>query len=207
MKKIYLIRHGETDFNRLGMVQGSGIDTDLNDLGRKQANAFFEAFKHIPFDNVYTSALKRTHQSVHQFVTELNIPHQILSGLNEISWGYKEGRKASPEEDVEYEQILKRWSLGDLDVAFEGGETPLMVLERQKKAIEIILAQENEKNILICMHGRAMRILLCELLNYPLSEMDSFLHTNLCLYELTYTGTMFVVNKTNYKKHLSNLDK
>jgi bisphosphoglycerate-dependent phosphoglycerate mutase len=40
IKDIYLIRHGETDYNRLGVVQGSGIDADLNDLGRRQAQAF-----------------------------------------------------------------------------------------------------------------------------------------------------------------------
>ncbi|TAE73868.1 MAG: histidine phosphatase family protein [Bacteroidetes bacterium] len=205
MKKIYLIRHGETDFNRLGMVQGSGIDTDLNELGRKQANAFFEAFKHIPFDKIYTSALKRTHQSVQRFTTELQIPHHILTGLNEISWGLKEGRKPSAEEDIAFENILQRWSSGDLEVAFEGGETPLQVLARQKEALKIILSQEEEKNIIICMHGRAMRILLCELLNYSLSEMDFFLHGNLCLYQLTYTGNMFRVDKANYKKHLANI--
>lgn len=204
MKKIYLIRHGETEFNRLGMVQGK-VDTDLNELGHKQANAFFEAFKHIPFDKVYTSTLRRTHQSTHHFINTLQIPHVSLKGLDEISWGYKEGRKASPTEDIEYESILKKWSLGDLDIAFEGGETPLQVLERQKEALEIILSKPEEKNILVCMHGRAIRILLCYLFNYPLSEMDCFLHGNLCLYELTYTGTMFMANRTNYQKHLSGI--
>ena len=44
IKDIYLIRHGETDYNRLGVVQGSGIDADLNELGQRQAKAFFDHY-------------------------------------------------------------------------------------------------------------------------------------------------------------------
>jgi len=59
-KTIYLIRHGETDFNRRGVVQGSGVDSDLNDMGRAQAQAFFQAYQHVPFEKLYVSGLKRT---------------------------------------------------------------------------------------------------------------------------------------------------
>ena len=48
-KEIYIIRHGETDYNRQGIVQGQGVDTSLNDLGRRQASAFFEHYRHIDF--------------------------------------------------------------------------------------------------------------------------------------------------------------
>ena len=41
MKEIYIIRHGETELNRLGIVQGRGVDSDLNDTGRAQAEAFY----------------------------------------------------------------------------------------------------------------------------------------------------------------------
>ena len=62
VKDIYLIRHGETEYNRKGVVQGSGIDADLNELGQKQAEAFFAHYQDLPIDKIYTSALKRTHQ-------------------------------------------------------------------------------------------------------------------------------------------------
>jgi broad specificity phosphatase PhoE len=63
-KSIYLIRHGETDFNRRGVVQGSGVDSLLNEWGEAQAAAFFNAYQHVPFDKIYTSDLKRTHQVI-----------------------------------------------------------------------------------------------------------------------------------------------
>ena len=68
VKKIYLIRHGQTDFNVQGIVQGSGVDSSLNAAGYEQASRFFAAYKHLPFDKVYTSTLQRTQQSVQGFL-------------------------------------------------------------------------------------------------------------------------------------------
>ena len=61
--KIYMIRHGETDFNRTGIVQGSGVDSDLNQLGREQAQAFYEKYKDVRFDALYVSCLLYTSPS------------------------------------------------------------------------------------------------------------------------------------------------
>jgi broad specificity phosphatase PhoE len=85
-KKIYLVRHGQTEFNKKGIVQGSAVNSSLNDTGRAQAHAFYQAYKHIPFDAVYTSALNRSIESVQAFIDQ-SIPHFIRPGLNEISWG------------------------------------------------------------------------------------------------------------------------
>lgn len=186
MKKIYLIRHGETAYNQFGLVQGSGIDSDLNELGRKQAKAFHKAYKHICFDKVYTSALKRTHQTVWHFIAA-GVPWQQLSGLNEMGWGHREGRAITHNDDLEYQYILHSWRKGDLHIKGEGGESPLEVLEKQKVALHEILAHQEESNILICMHGRAMRVFMCLLLDVPLKEMDTFKHSNTCLYVLHYT--------------------
>lgn len=203
-KKVYLVRHGQTDYNRRNIVQGSGVDTDLNDLGRRQAEAFFEAYKHIPFDKVYTSALKRSKQSVQKFI-DLGIPHTALVGLNEISWGTKEGHRVTPEEDEYYHYMLKEWQTGNTRLRIEGGESPDDVVARMKPAVDYIMNQPDEKTILICMHGRAIRILLCYLLNYPLRSMDMFEHQNLCLYLLNYTGSVFSVERYNDVTHLSGI--
>jgi probable phosphoglycerate mutase len=200
-KKVYLIRHGQTDFNLKNIVQGSGVDTDLNELGRRQAAAFFETYQHVPFDKVYTSALKRSQQSVKQFI-DLGIPHDALVGLNEISWGTKEGHRVTPEEDAYYHYMLEQWRLGNTTLRIEGGESPEDVVRRMKPAVDYIMQHEDEKTILICMHGRAIRILLCHLLNYPLKSMDMFEHQNLCLYLLNYSGSVFSVEKHNDIAHL-----
>jgi broad specificity phosphatase PhoE len=200
-KKIYLVRHGQTDFNLQNIVQGSGVDTSLNARGFAQAQAFFETYKDVPFDKVYTSALKRSQQSMQPFL-DLNIPHEALAGLNEISWGNKEGHKITPTEDEYYHYMLKQWQLGNTSLRIERGESPDDVVVRMKPAMDHIMSQDHEKTILICMHGRAIRILLCYLLRYPLKSMDMFEHENFCLYELQYTGSVFTVNRYNDRDHL-----
>jgi probable phosphoglycerate mutase len=200
-KKVYLVRHGQTDFNLRNIVQGSGVDTDLNELGRRQAALFYEAYKNIPFDMIYTSALKRSQQSVDQFIAN-GIPHRVLAGLNEISWGTKEGHPVTPEEDAYYHYMLEQWRLGNTHLKIERGESPEDVVKRMTPAVDYIMSQADETIILICMHGRAIRILLCHLLNYPLKSMDMFEHQNLGLYLLNYSGSMFTIEKYNDDAHM-----
>ncbi|MBD1397534.1 histidine phosphatase family protein [Pontibacter sp. JH31] len=204
IKKIYIIRHGQTDFNLQGIVQGSGVDSSLNELGRSQAAAFYEKYRDIPFSKVYTSTLKRSIQSVQGFL-DLGIPHEQHAGLNEINWGTREGSRITPEEDAYYHRLLQTWCEGETSLCIEGGESPDLVAARQKVFVDLMLSRPEEDTVLICMHGRAMRILLSQLLRYPLRCMDQFEHQNLCLYQLDYTGSMFTVKKYCDVAHLQDL--
>jgi probable phosphoglycerate mutase len=206
VKDIYLIRHGETEYNRKGVVQGSGIDADLNELGQKQAAAFFAHYQDLPIDKIYTSALRRTHQSVKGFI-EKGLPWEQHAGLNEISWGNKEGKSPNTEDDLYYKNLTKTWREGNVHVQSEEGESPLEVLERQKPIVELILSRPEEKAILIAMHGRAMRVLLTHLFNAPLHHMDNYAHQNLCLYHLQYdyTAQEFRLIQGNCVIHLGDL--
>ncbi|WP_299754785.1 histidine phosphatase family protein [uncultured Pontibacter sp.] len=201
IKKVYLIRHGQTDYNLQSIVQGSGVDSVLNAEGQRQAALFFEKYKDVKFDKVYTSTLQRSIQSVQQFI-DLGIPHEKHSGLNEINWGTREGTRITPEEDAYYHGILQTWCDGNTGICIEGGESPELVYERQKPFVDLMLSRPEEETILVCMHGRAMRIMLCHLLRYPLRCMDEFRHQNLCLYQLDFTGSMFSVRKYCDVAHL-----
>ncbi|MGF7217585.1 putative phosphoglycerate mutase [Spirosoma lacussanchae] len=205
-KTIYLIRHGETDYNRRGVVQGSGVDSDLNDMGRAQAMAFFQAYQHVPFDKIYISALKRTYQTVESFI-ELGLPYEKLPGLNEISWGVMEGRVPGNIENEYYSALITAWASGNTALPTDGGESPDQVVVRQRVAIEAILSHPDESTVLVAMHGRAMRILLCWLTNQPLAHMDQFEHSNLCLYKLQYNyeTAAFTIEQANDTAHLLTL--
>lgn len=202
VQTIYLVRHGQTDFNVQGIVQGSGVDSSLNDTGRAQAAQFFAAYRHLPFDRVYTSALRRTQESVQEFIS-LGYPHEAHAALNEISWGVREGTRITFEEDVEYQYVLGQWERGDTSTRLLGGESPDEVAARQRPFIELLKARPADQNVLICMHGRAMRVLLCQLLHYPLRSMELFEHRNLCLYELEFTGSLFSVRRFLDTAHLN----
>ena len=204
MKHIYITRHGQTDYNKKGIVQGSSVDTSLNETGRRQAELFYEAYKNIPFDKIYTSKLQRTHQSVQGFIDK-NIPWEQHEGLNEISWGKYDGKLSSKEDKELYLSIMERWTKGEVDLTIGGGESPVQVQQRQIPVWDLILSREEEKNVLVCIHGRALRILMCHVKNVPLTEMDTFDHDNLCLYLLEYEGSKLEMLKVNCLLHLKEL--
>lgn len=204
LKKIYLLRHGQTDYNLQGVVQGSGIDAPINATGRAQAEAFFEAYREVQFDQLYHSALIRTSQSIQRFI-DRGIPVVALSELNEISWGDYEGTPMTPEEGEYYRLMLHQWQQGNLDYAIAGGESPNSVAKRLHRAIQIILNGPGE-TILVCMHGRAMRIFLSLICQTPLKEMDQYEHGNLCLYLLQQEEKGgFTLFKENDQEHLRDL--
>ena len=199
LKKIYLVRHGQTKYNKLKVVQGRGIDAPINDEGTEQARRFYQGYKDIAFDKIYISSMKRTYESVAQFIKD-GIPYTAESGFDEISWGDHEGAEASAERNAYLRSTIQQWNAGNTSLKIEGGESPEDVAERQKPVIDkIILA--DEELILICMHGRAMRILLCLLLKLPLVHMDDFEHNNLGLYILNCENGRITIEQSNSTDH------
>jgi len=201
IKTLYIVRHGQTDLNKQGIVQGRGRDTDLNKEGRRQADLFFRAYKHVPFDKIYVSELKRTQQSIQPFIDE-GIPFEKLSGLDELAWGVLEGQPSTPANKAAFMKLLRGWLEGKLDTKFEGGESPNEVKVRQLEALQTIMSHPEEKTVLICMHGRALRLLMCILMNRPLTEMENYPHQNLVLYKVTWNGEKYEIADFNNATHL-----
>jgi probable phosphoglycerate mutase len=196
-KTIYLLRHGQTDFNKQGMVQGRGVNAPLNETGKAQAARAVKYFSDKQIERVFCSSLVRTHETI----ADLGLPITKLDGFDEISWGAHEGIVADDPMRTLYWDTIHAWRDGHVHLSIGGGESPVQVLERQKEAMRHVLAAE-EENILICMHGRAIRILLTWLLNYPLKYMDGFEHHNCSIYELKLSGSVFRLEKYNYTGHL-----
>jgi probable phosphoglycerate mutase len=201
LKTLYIVRHGQTDLNKQGIVQGRGRDTDLNEEGRQQAQLFYKAYKQAPFDKIYISELKRTQQSIQPFIDH-GIPYEKLSGLDELAWGVLEGQSSTPENKAQFMHLLRDWLNGKLDSKFKGGESPNEVKARQLEALHTIMSHPEEETVLICMHGRALRLFLCILLNKPLTEMETFPHQNLVLYKVTWDGQKYEIIDFNNAQHL-----
>ncbi|MBC7426471.1 MAG: histidine phosphatase family protein, partial [Bacteroidia bacterium] len=149
----------------------------------------------------YTSKLKRTIQSVKPFINR-GCAFESLDALNEINWGEMEGRQSTPESYADFTKVVTAWRDGNLAHAIGGGETPINLQERQRKGLEYILSKENERQIIIAMHGRAMRSFLCLMMEYPLNLMDDFDHSNLCLYIIQWNGEKFRIKTANDTSHL-----
>lgn len=179
-KQIYLIRHGETDFNRKRIVQGSGVDAPLNEAGMAQAQAFFNAYLDIPFQKVISSELKRSIQTVEPFV-ELGISYERSPLINEINWGTHEGKVSTPEMIRNYEEMIAAWAAGDLDASLPEGESARQLIDRLERFISA-LADYEEENILVCSHGRAIRGLIMLFREAPVAYMEEVRHSNTGLY-------------------------
>ena len=186
-------------------MQGSGIDAPINATGKAQAEAFYLAYKDVPFEQIYYTGLLRTKQSIQAFL-DLGIPSTSLPELNEISWGTYEGTPMTPEEGEYYRHMINQWQLGNLDYAIAGGESPNLVAKRLNRGIEVILSGPGE-TILVCMHGRAMRIFLSLILETDLRNMDTYEHQNLCLYLLEQNEEgKYNLSKSNEVAHLRGLE-
>ncbi|MCB0507657.1 MAG: histidine phosphatase family protein [Bacteroidetes bacterium] len=204
IKNIYIIRHGQTDFNVKQVVQGRGINSDLNDTGIQQAKLFFEAHKEINFDVVYTSLLKRTWQTVDAFISK-KIPHIATKNLDEIDWGIFEGVEHHPTLQETYYNIINEWKNGNLSIKIEGGESAQDLADRLQPFVNELFNTKYE-NILVCTHGRTLRVLMCLMLNKSVSKMDDYEHQNTGLYHLQLKDGIFSIVKENDIEHLSNLN-
>ncbi|HQS04843.1 MAG TPA: histidine phosphatase family protein, partial [Daejeonella sp.] len=126
-------------------------------------------------------------------------------GLDELGRGIHEGQESTEELTSHFHNLVTQWRAGELHHKFERGESPLEVKERQLIVLEHLIEENSDQNILICMHGRAMRLFLCLLTNRPLAEMDEFPHSNTTLYKLGYDGKEFQILEFNNTHHLNKL--
>lgn len=202
VRELYIVRHGQTDYNLKRIIQGRGVNSDINETGRQQAQAFYDFHRDIAFDHILTSTLKRTQQTIQPFI-DAGYKHVAYEQLDEINWGLHEGKTGDTALSEEYKLITGKWRAGELHHAIPEGESPLDLQLRQTDFIENILPNYTGR-ILICTHGRAMRSLLCTMLGEPLSKMDDFPHTNTALYKLDHTTEGFEIKLANFTDHLKN---
>ena len=195
--KLYIIRHAETEYNKKGIIQGSEVDSDINDVGESQANSFYEYYKHINFDKIYVSDLKRTFQTIRRF-TENGLSYEKLKEFNEISWGINQGKSDDLED---YARLIDTWLAGNLDNKFEEGESPNEMSERLVKGFDKVLDDDHD-TVLLCIHGRALRILLSKIIDNDLTKMDKYVHSNTGLYILEYKNGKYEILGSNLRDHL-----
>ena len=195
--KIYIIRHAETEYNRKGIIQGSEVDSDINDVGENQANSFYEYYKNINFDKIYVSDLKRTFQTIRRF-TKNGLSYEKLKEFNEISWGINQGKSDDLED---YARLIDTWLAGNLDNKFEEGESPNEMSARLVKGFNKVLDDDHD-TVLLCIHGRALRILLSKIIDNDLTKMDKYVHSNTGLYILEYKNGKYEILGSNLRNHL-----
>lgn len=156
---IYIVRHGETDWNIQHLIQGS-TDTFLNKAGEKQAKILGKRLKDIKFDAVYSSDLARAKRTAEIIVIEKKLAVETTKLLRERNFGKLEGKPWS-----ETDQINQIWR--DLDKQqrlvyrpYKGYETDDEIVSRLITFLREIAASRLGQTILVVSHGGLMRVLL-----------------------------------------------
>ena len=160
--KIYLLRHGETDWNTVKRLQGA-TDIPLNENGEALARVTRDEMKDIPFDMIFTSPLKRAYRTAEIVRGDREIPLIVDERIREICFGDYEGLVSKSE----------GYSIPDPDFKFfftktdkyqtpPNGESVASLLKRTGNFLEELKNREDlqDKTILISSHGAAVRALL-----------------------------------------------
>ena len=169
--RIFLIRHGETNWNKEGRFQGQ-IDIPLNENGKDQARKTFEYLKNISFNKAFSSSMHRpyeTAQIILQNKKDLKI--EKIDSLVEISHGLWEGKLES-EIREKWPLLLKNWHDKPEEVIMPEGESIKDVSERSIKAFnKICLSQKDNDLSLIVAHDAVNKTLICNILGINYSNI------------------------------------
>ena len=151
--RIIAVRHGETDWNAGGRIQGL-TDIPLNDKGRWQAQRAAQqlADSREPISAIYSSDLARAHETASTIAQAYGIPVQTDTRLRERSFGDFEGSTFTELEQA-YPDDIARWRARDPAWAAPGGETLVALGERIQAVTEALARQHPGEQIVLVAHG------------------------------------------------------
>jgi 2,3-bisphosphoglycerate-dependent phosphoglycerate mutase len=155
---LFLFRHGETDWNRAGRLQGH-TDTPLNAKGLAQAEALTERLRPHRLDVVMSSDLTRAWTTGRIVAEGLSVPLISEPGLREANIGEAEGLYWPEVKSRFGETLTERWFTDD-DAAFPGGETGLETRSRGLAALRRFVAGQPYRRIGVSTHGAMVRQLM-----------------------------------------------
>ena len=186
--RLYLLRHGETDWNVEHRLQGSR-NTFLNHHGISQAESWRPYFDRIRFAAIYSSSLERT---LHTAALAIRRPACIIAGFDERSFGDWEGSRWD-DLTVSIPEFDAKW----IDNSFSppNGESRFALFDRVRSALkQTVLEHAASDEILIVGHGGSGHAILCSLLNYPIEARST-------LPELD-NGSLTIVEQRSKEWHL-----
>jgi probable phosphoglycerate mutase len=155
---LFLFRHGETDWNREGRLQGH-TDTPLNAIGLAQAEALTARLRPHRLDAVVSSDLLRAATTGRIVADALGVPFFTDAGLRETDVGAAEGLLWADAKTRFGEGLTERW-YADGDVAFPGGETGTATRTRGLAALQRFTAAQPYRRIGVSTHGAMVRQLM-----------------------------------------------
>ena len=173
--RLIIVRHGETDFNKNGIMHGQ-VNTQLNKKGFEQVAKLAERLKSEKIDIIFTSDLDRAQQTAMGIAQYHKAPIIATEQLRERSHGIFDGKPA-----LNYLNFIKKYGLNRVTFKPDGGESYPMVKVRAQKFLGSIMGKYENKTVLISSHGAFNRQLLGILLEIPIEQAVDLAQGNACL--------------------------
>lgn len=195
MIKLWLIRHGQTDWNKEGRYQGQ-LDIPLNTEGLLQAE---EAAGRIAasgeqFSAIYSSDLLRARQTAETLARRLSLQVHFDPRLREIHLGQWQGRlhaEVRKERDAALADMTDSTQVTDPNVPHApGGESVAQVAERACQAIESIAYRHSQGSVIVVAHGVVIAALLCAARGVPLCDFRTQSVRNAETVSVLWPGSM-----------------
>lgn len=193
---IYIIRHGESLFNRENRIQGQ-TDVALSPFGERQAVAIAEYFQPGDIDAIISSPLQRAYHTARPLAERLNLELQTLDDLKEIHAGIFSGLLWSEIEN-RFPEYSAGWNNMEYDFTIPNGESRRQLQERGVRAFEHITMLPFER-IAVVAHGGVLCAALKGLLRVP-PETNPFSLFNASISRLAWDGkwTLLTLNQMDH---------
>ena len=168
MKRIYLLRHAQSEFNEKGIFQGR-LDSDLTPLGFVQARQSAKFFKDKGIEVIFASPQRRAYKTALMVGDVIGIEPVVDERIREMSFGYLEGRDFWKLYEEELE-MMNRWLKDPISNPLPDQEEGSSFEKRVLSFLEDI-KNSPYSNIIVVAHGGTLHALVCLALGIPLSKM------------------------------------
>lgn len=179
MTRIFLCRHGETDWNRERRFQGR-LDPPLNANGRRQAVALAGVLEKVSLAAVYSSPQQRAHSTAELIAERHGLAVQRDPDLAEIDHGQWNGLLYG-DVQARFGEGLQEWLTTPEKSKFPGGEILADVQRRALSVFEAVCGSHGGRNVTILSHDAVIRSILLSILGMPLSSFWSLKQGNTCI--------------------------
>jgi alpha-ribazole phosphatase len=163
--KLYLIRHGETEYNRVRRLCGH-TNLPLNERGRKQAEGLRERFKSVSVNYLYSSDLRRAEETAQITFPEKKSQITTSALIRELDFGEWEGR-TSEEIIARDEKAYKLWLENPALSTPPRGESLSTIENRVKQFLREIVGKFKDETVAVVTHSGPIRVILCDALGIP----------------------------------------
>ena len=199
MAKLYLIRHGETDYNNSLRFQGQ-TDIPLNQKGIEQAEKAADFFKDIPLQAIYTSTLIRAKTTAEIIARAKGMELQETDTLREMSFGIWENMNTK---DIQkkYAKEWKDFFASPANMKIPQGESMSDVQKRVYPVVQEILDRYQEGDVAFVAHGGIIRVLICTMLGLDLNRAWHLHVGNASITCFYYWGRSYTLDYANLTQY------